>query len=297
MLRLLRRRDRRARGAPRRRAHVDVKPSRAKEGLHYQGDVRVILFSRPWRRVFAFPPCDHLAFSGSQYFESKLAAGLSWYGLSFAALCYCAPAEIVVMENSRGLLGACWRREAQVLQPHEFGLGRSGRAETKATPIWRRGVYHDVLPTDPRPPPYYGANHAASGEQRDVSDPNLVRALVQQYPPSGAVAHPRPVFAVEVARAAAGFTARFGAQHLPAEWQHPLAVPPPAAQHAAGVAVGDIVSASMRLVAGGADVADAAAAVSLELWRRCTAGTGWQNLASDQLIPTPRFFFGPCFHS
>ena len=114
---------------------VDVKPSRAKVGLHYQGDVRVILFSRPWRRVFAFPPCDHLAFSGSQYFESKLASGLSWYGLSFAALCYCAPAEIVVVENSRGLLGECWRREAQILQPHEFGLGRSGRAETKATAI------------------------------------------------------------------------------------------------------------------------------------------------------------------
>ena len=25
-------------------------------------------------------------------------------------------------------------------------------------------------------------------------------------------------------------------------------------------------------------------------------GSGWQNLASDQLIPTPKIF-GPCFHS
>lgn len=85
---------------------VDVLPSRSRAGLHFRGDVRVILFSRRWRRVFAFPPCDHLAYSGSQYYASKLKDGLSWYGLSFAALCFCAPAEIVVMENSRGLLEA-----------------------------------------------------------------------------------------------------------------------------------------------------------------------------------------------
>jgi hypothetical protein len=85
---------------------VDVLSSRAKSGLHFRGDVRVILFSRRWRRVFAFPPCDHLAYSGSQYFTEKLKDGLAWYGLSFAALCFCAPAEIVVVENSRGLLEA-----------------------------------------------------------------------------------------------------------------------------------------------------------------------------------------------
>ena len=34
--------------------------------FHFVGDVRVILLSRHWRRVFMFAPCTKMTLSGSQ---------------------------------------------------------------------------------------------------------------------------------------------------------------------------------------------------------------------------------------
>ena len=197
------------------------------------GCARRLAFSRRWRRVFIFMPCTHLALSGAQYFPQKVARGLCWYAMAICVVCFCAPADIVVMENSDGLL-RLWRRMAQVLHPYFFGVDAKGKARSKKTLIWRRGVYHDIMPTDMQPPPYHSApgrdvEHLSKTErmiERSRSDPGMMRALDLQYDHGLAVAHARPSVAVELARAADGYTARFGCAALPADWADCLARPP-----------------------------------------------------------------------
>eukprot|EP00966_Prymnesium_polylepis_P064145 1487362-Prymnesium_polylepis.1 len=88
------------------------------------------------------------------------------------------------MENSRGLL-ELWRPPSQILQTFWFGCNsEKGLAESKATPIWRRGVYHDVRPTDLIRPPY--VRHPGDGHARSRAHPGLVTALVDQNPASAA---------------------------------------------------------------------------------------------------------------
>ena len=205
---------------------VDLKPSSG-QCLHFQGDARAIACSRRWRRVFIFLPCTHLANSGSQYFALKVELTLPWYGIALCVWAYSVvQADIVVMENSRGLLET-WARSQQILQPYEHGLSEMGLAESKATPLWRRGVYHDVVPTDLLPPPYV-RRPVGDGAARSRAHPGLVAALVTQYPASAALPHAPPDLALELARAADGYTRRFGANALPRDWAHPMVRPPEA---------------------------------------------------------------------
>ena len=42
-----------------------------REGKHYQGDVRDILYSQKWDLMVAHPSCTHLATSGARHFWRK----------------------------------------------------------------------------------------------------------------------------------------------------------------------------------------------------------------------------------
>ena len=264
-------------------------------GLHLQCCVRRIAFSRSWRRVFIFMPCTHLASSGAQYFPEKVARGLCWYAMAICVVCFCAPADMVVMENSDGLL-KLWRRMAQVLHPYYFGKGADGKARSKKTLIWRRGIYHDVQPTDMQPPPY----HAAPGRdveysdktermiERSRSDPGMMRALDRQYSHEHAVAHARPTVAVELARAADGYTSRYGCGALPSDWADGLARPPARLWDELEYPSAPLEPAAFRYI--DCEAVRLGAPLALQLWRQCTTGSGPAHLQADVDVrrPDPR---------
>ena len=249
---------------------VDLRPSSGK-CLHFQGDARAVACSRRWRRVFIFLPCTHLANSGSQYFAWKVELYLPWYGIALCVWAYSVVrADIVVMENSRGLLES-WARPQQILQPYDHGLSELGLAESKATPVWRRGVYHDVTPTDPLPPPYV-RRPVGDGAARSRAHPGLVAALVDQYPASAALPHTQPDLALELARAADGYTRRFGARALPSDWAHPMVRPPATLlaqlEYPDGAPAAPSSPESWRGLPDPASF-EARASTALGLWRQC----------------------------
>ena len=174
------------------------------------------------------------------------------------------------MENSRGLLES-WARPQQILQPYDHGLSELGLAESKATPVWRRGVYHDVTPTDPLPPPYV-RRPVGDGAARSRAHPGLVAALVDQYPASAALPHTQPDLALELARAADGYTRRFGARALPSDWAHPMVRPPATLlaqlEYPDGAPAAPSSPESWRGLPDPASF-EARASTALGLWRQC----------------------------
>ena len=272
---------------------VDVLPCES-TGMHVRCCARRLVFSRRWRRVFIFMPCTHLANSGAQYFEDKAARGLCWYAMAVCAVFFCAPASMVIMENSDGLLKV-WRRADQALHPYFFGKGADGKARSKKTLIWRRGVYHDIIPTDMQPPPYHPAPgrdvaHANSTErmiERSRSDPGMMDALDRQYDHQHAVPHARPSVAVELALAADGYTRRFGAAALPADWADVLARPPEHLRKELETPSDPLEAASFYHLHNESALG---APLALRLWRRCTTGAGLPHLHGDVDVrrPDPR---------
>ena len=97
---------------------------------HIQDDVRLVLATRWWDMVIAFPPCTHLAASGARWFTKKQEDGRQQQGIDFfmmftKLLCPWA------IENPIGIMSSKYRKPDQIIQPWMFGHG-----ETKATCLW-----------------------------------------------------------------------------------------------------------------------------------------------------------------
>lgn len=100
-------------------------------GLHYQGDIRDVLYSE-WDLLIAFPPCTHLAASGVRHFPEKIADGRQAAALDFVRLLMSAkhiPRR--AYENPVGIISTHIRQPDQIIQPFQFGHN-----ETKKTCLW-----------------------------------------------------------------------------------------------------------------------------------------------------------------
>lgn len=87
-------------------------------GLHYQGDVRNLLFRR-WDLMIAFPPCRHLAISGARWFGAK--KQLQIEALKFVSVLMNANIDKICIENSVGIISTAIRPPDQIIHPWQFG--------------------------------------------------------------------------------------------------------------------------------------------------------------------------------
>jgi hypothetical protein len=89
-------------------------------GPHYEGDVFDIM-NDSWDLMIAFPPCTHLALSGSQWFEAKRKDGRQQEAIEFVRRLMLAPIDKIAIENPMGVIPTFIRPYDQVIQPYEFG--------------------------------------------------------------------------------------------------------------------------------------------------------------------------------
>jgi site-specific DNA-cytosine methylase len=103
-----------------------------KEGPHYMGDVRDIIYDG-WDLMIAHPPCTHLAVSGARWFKEKKQEQQE--ALEFVRLLLSAPVDRIALENPVSIISSQIRKPDQIVQPWMFGHG-----ETKATCFWLKNL-------------------------------------------------------------------------------------------------------------------------------------------------------------
>jgi site-specific DNA-cytosine methylase len=121
----------------------DIQPNRNINAKHYQCDVFEIINDN-WDAMIAFPPCTHLAVSGSQWFEQKIKDGRQKEGINFFLKIAKANIKHIAIENPVGIMSKNYMPPSQIIQPYYFG----DKAQ-KTTCIWLKNLpklYHNATP-------------------------------------------------------------------------------------------------------------------------------------------------------
>ncbi len=108
-----------------------------RDGPHYQGDVRDILYE-DWDLMIAHPPCTRLANSGVRWLHERNLWDDMTEAAEFFKLLLDAPIPHIAVENPiphKYALEIIGQKYDQKIQPWQFGHG-----ETKATCLWLRGL-------------------------------------------------------------------------------------------------------------------------------------------------------------
>lgn len=140
----------RVRDAFRRRGHdaysCDIQGTRGDSAWHITGDVFKAIKERgPWDMLIAFPPCTHVAVSGSRWFKHKIVEQRA--ALEFMRDLLERDIPKIALENPVGVFSSYWRKPDQIVQPWQFG-----HRETKATCLWLKCL-PKLVPTDIVGPP------------------------------------------------------------------------------------------------------------------------------------------------
>ena len=94
-----------------------------------------------WDMIIAFPPCTHLAVSGTKFFAQKIADGRQQQGINFFMLFANHACKMIAIENPVGIMSSVWRKHNQIVQALEFG-----HPESKKTCLWLKGL-PKLIPT------------------------------------------------------------------------------------------------------------------------------------------------------
>ena len=122
---------------------------------HLQQDVRDLL-KQKWDMILAFPPCTHLATSGTRHFEKKRLDGRQKEAIEFFMLFEDLDCPKVAIENPVNIIGGeyikkhfpelCekynFRKSDQRIQPYEYGHDAK-----KTTCLWLKGL-PKLIPTE-----------------------------------------------------------------------------------------------------------------------------------------------------
>lgn len=103
-----------------------------------------------WDLIIAFPPCTHLAVSGSRWFtEGKKPIELQYEARDFFMKFANADCEKIAIENPVGRMSTYWRKPDQIINPWQFG-----DTTNKKTCLWLIGLplleETDVVPQEKR---------------------------------------------------------------------------------------------------------------------------------------------------
>lgn len=129
--------------------------------FHIRNDLAEVLRMQ-WDMIIAFPPCTHLAVSGSKYFKEKIADGRQQQGIDFFMMIANHNCEKIAIENPVGIMSSKWRKPDQIIQPWQFG-----HPESKKTCLWLKGL-PKLIPTNILPFPGNGRwdNQTQDGQNK-----------------------------------------------------------------------------------------------------------------------------------
>ena len=154
----------------------DLLPTEA-PGPHHQGDIREIMYSRPWDIMIAHPPCTHLAVSGARWFKGKEREQAE--ALKFVRTLLEASIPLIALENPVSVISTKIRKPDQIIQPWQFGHG-----ETKATCLWLKGLA-PLVPTDIVEGREAKVHRASPGpdrwKKRSLTYPGIAKAMAEQW--------------------------------------------------------------------------------------------------------------------
>lgn len=88
-----------------------------------------------WDMMVAFPPCDHLAVSGSAHFEKKRKDGRQQKAIEFFLSLTNTPIKKWAIENPIGIMSSEYRKPDTIIHPYHFG-----DAYSKTTCLWLKGL-------------------------------------------------------------------------------------------------------------------------------------------------------------
>lgn len=132
---------------------------------HYQQDVFEVI-DKGWDMIIAFPPCTHLAVSGSRHFAKKIADGRQQQAIDFFMMIANSNCERIAIENPVGIMSTKWRKPDQIIQPYEFG-----HPESKKTCLWIKNLPL-LKPTNilQKPDCGYWNNQTPGGQNKIIVD-------------------------------------------------------------------------------------------------------------------------------
>jgi hypothetical protein len=97
---------------------------------HIKDDVLNVI-NQGWDMMIGFPPCTHLAVSGSRHFEQKRKDGRQQQGIDFFMSMINAPIPKIAVENPIGIMSRIYRKPNQIIQPYHHCHEAS-----KSTCLW-----------------------------------------------------------------------------------------------------------------------------------------------------------------
>lgn len=101
---------------------------------HIKGDVLEII-KEEWDLMIGFPPCTHLAVSGSRHFKNKILDGRQQDAINFFMCLVNAPINKIAIENPIGIMSSNYRKPDQIIHPYYFGDSFS-----KSTCLWLKNL-------------------------------------------------------------------------------------------------------------------------------------------------------------
>lgn len=156
--------------------------------IHWKLDVRKLSHSlRKIVAVFAFPPCTHVAVSGSKHFKTK---GLDKLIEALEILNACrkiceASGAPYMIENPVSVFSSYWRKPDHYFHPYDFTQFELGDHYTKKTCLWTGNGF--VMPKPARDPSladvkpddriHKAARTADRGDIRSITPMGFARAV------------------------------------------------------------------------------------------------------------------------
>jgi hypothetical protein len=142
--------------------------------------------------VFAFPPCDHLAISGSRWFKGKglrkLAEAINLFATA-TEFCEWSGAPYMI-ENPVSTISSYWRKPDYIFHPHYFTRYCSTDNYMKRTCLWTGGGF--IMPErnkrSIRMAPdcriYYDRSAKKKGSIRDLTPVGFAKAVYESNAPT-----------------------------------------------------------------------------------------------------------------
>ena len=198
-------------------------------GLYWCGDVRDVLFRQRWRIIIAHPECAGAARSNTTGRDQRIESGELWWGMAFAVMLYCAPADVAIIEQPDSMLAQVYRQPDLTMQYLDYGVGFS-----KHWCLWRRGgdaSFNPATPTTPGATAHAHATHRLRHADRDeqkriraVTPPQMATALCSTVNLTDGPFGRPPLYHKEVERLADSYRRHTG-REPPDGYNEPTAQP------------------------------------------------------------------------